>query len=185
MLPPYSRSLADLVFEQAERYGSHPAVIAGDRELSYVELAERAARVAGALRQRGIGRGDRVGLLINNRAEWVEAFFGVMIAGAAVAAFSTWSTADELDWLIGDSGISVLIAVDRFADNDYAAHTRDLAPRHPGLRETVLLSGFAALTDAAPASRLCRRLGARALIPDYRLAPEHPFPAAAEDCHSA
>ena len=162
MLPPYSRSLADLVFEQAERYGSHPAVIAGDRELSYVELAERAARVAGALRQRGIGRGDRVGLLINNRAEWVEAFFGVMIAGAAVAAFSTWSTADELDWLIGDSGISVLIAVDRFADNDYAAHTRDLAPRHPGLRETVLLSGFAALTDAAPASRLDPGIGSGA-----------------------
>jgi acetyl esterase/lipase len=58
--------------------------------------------------------------------------------------------------------------------------------------ERVLLylhgGGFALRTPnlhARYVARVCRALGARALIVDYRLAPEHPFPAAIEDCHAA
>ncbi len=128
MNAPYSRTLADLVFEQAERHSGRPAVICAGRIVSYAELARRAARMAAALRNRGIGCGDRVGLLVNNRLEWLEAFFGAAIAGAVTVAFSTWSTRDELDWLLRDSAVRLLIALDRFGDNDFAAALRALVP---------------------------------------------------------
>src|SRR5579884_3955274 len=114
MQAPRSRTLADLAFEQAERYGDAPAVICGDRSVGYRELAERARRVAGGLRRLGIRRGERLGLLVNNRLEWVETFFGAAMLGSVVTAFSTWSKRDELDFLIGDSGVDALILLDRF-----------------------------------------------------------------------
>ncbi len=125
---PYSRTLADLLFEQAGRYGANPAVICGDRQVSYADLALRASRVAAGLRQCGVRRGDRVGLLMNNRLEWLEVFFGAAIVGAVVVAFSTWSKRSELEWLLGDADVRVLFALDRFGEQDFAEDLRAIAP---------------------------------------------------------
>ncbi len=96
-------------------------------------LAVRCASFASASR--------RVGLLINNRPEWLEAFFGTQIAGGVVVAFSTWSTPDELDWLLQDSAVRMLIALDRFGDNDFTAALADRweSRRYPALRHVALL----------------------------------------------
>jgi fatty-acyl-CoA synthase len=166
MHAPNSRTLADLLFEQAARYGEATAVICGDRIVSYAELMQRAGRIAAGLRKRGVRRGDRVGVLINNRLEWLEAFFGAMITGATVVAFSTWSKRDELAWLLEDSEISVLVALDRFGDQSFAEDLHALVPQarsatpwqsptYPRLRHIVLLGGgefesYAALAESEP-----------------------------------
>jgi fatty-acyl-CoA synthase len=171
MEAPFSRTLADLIFEQAERYGTRPAVIWQDQVVSYSELCERAAGIAASLGARGIVRGDRIGLLINNRPEWLEVFFGTMIAGGVVVALSTWSTAEELDWLLQDSGATTLIALDRFGDNDFSAVLRRLVPeaatenrwrsaRYPALRDIVLLGdSYDRLRTVAPMGRQTPRAG--------------------------
>jgi fatty-acyl-CoA synthase len=117
---PYSRTLADLLFEQAARYGANPAVICGGRHISYEGLAQRAGRIAAGLHQRGVRRGERVGLLMNNRLEWLEVFFGASIVGATVVAFSTWSKRSELEWLLGDADVRVLFTLDRFGEQGFA-----------------------------------------------------------------
>jgi fatty-acyl-CoA synthase len=141
MQAPYSRTLADLLFEQSERYGAAPAVICGDRTSSYADLAQSAGRIAAGLRDLGLHRGDRVGVLINNRVEWLEACFGATIIGAVVVAFSTWSTRDELSWLLEDSDVRVLIALDHFGDQDFASDLQSILPNAacPHLRDVFLL----------------------------------------------
>ena len=61
--------------------GTKTAVIAGDRELSYVQLAERSTRLANALRDRGVAKGDRVAYLGENDPSFLETLFAAGLAG--------------------------------------------------------------------------------------------------------
>jgi acyl-CoA synthetase (AMP-forming)/AMP-acid ligase II len=76
----------------------------GGGEVSYGELWERAARVAGGLRERGLGRGDRVALRLSNGIDWVLAFFGTQMLGGVVVPVNTRFTEEEVAYVVGDSG---------------------------------------------------------------------------------
>jgi fatty-acyl-CoA synthase len=128
MTMPVSRDLGFLLREQAARFGVHPALIGGRETIGYDALADRAARIASFLTARGVRHGDRIGLLMNNRPEWVETFFGAVMAGAVVVAFSTWSKRDELAYLIEDSGIRLLVALDQFSGQNFADDLRTMPP---------------------------------------------------------
>jgi fatty-acyl-CoA synthase len=141
MRPPLSRTLYGLLCEQAERYPARPAVICSERSASYAELAAAAGRIAAALRARGVGRGERVGILFENRLEWLEACFGAAALGAVAVPFSTWSKPSELAFLLDDSEAAALISVAGFGGQDFAAALATLAPRRPRLRVIVLLGG--------------------------------------------
>ena len=125
---PVSRDLGILLREQAARFGAHPALIGGGETIGYGALCDRASRIASFLIARGVTRGDRVGLLMNNRPEWVETVFGAAMAGAVVVAFSTWSKRDELAYLIADSGIRLLVTLDQFSGQNFAHDLRTMAP---------------------------------------------------------
>lgn len=166
MQPPYSRTLFELVDEQATRHLDAIAVLCGTERLTYPDLARRARQAAAVLRSRGVGRGDRVGLLINNRTEWLELAFGAWLLGAVVTPFSTWSTSQELEFLLADSDVCILVALPSFSRVDYADILRTLVPeaagpegwqsaRFPALRSILMLDGaagfpgYAAARDAA------------------------------------
>src|SRR5215475_15533249 len=113
---PYSRTLFELLCEQAANAPERPAAIANDGAVSYAELEARARRVAQGMREAGVSRGDRVGLLADNRIQWLEVLFAAAALGATLVPFSTWSTTRELDFLLSDSQVRFLFTIDRFGE---------------------------------------------------------------------
>ena len=159
MRAPYSRSLFDLICEQAERYPDRLAVIAGEARVTYAELRERAARVGGALRAAGLRRGERIGMLISNRIEWIELCLGAAAVGAVPVPFSTWSTRREIDFLLADSRVRMLFSLERMGDQNYAADLAELlkerTTRYPLLETVVYIeSGYANFVAQSPLTEI-------------------------------
>lgn len=65
------------------------AIIFEGRSVTWAELDQRASKVAQALRERGVGFGDTISLMMDNRIEFIENMFGIMRAGAAVSLINT------------------------------------------------------------------------------------------------
>ncbi len=82
---------------------------AGERAISYAELDRAARGVATSLRQRGIGPGDKVALLVPNVPEFTIAYFGILYAGAAVVPINVLAAAPEVSYFLQDSEARLLI----------------------------------------------------------------------------
>jgi long-chain acyl-CoA synthetase len=80
--------------------------------LTYQELWDRAARVAGGLRDAGVRRGDRVAVRHGNTIDWVLSFFGTQLAGGVVVPVNTRFAEPEVDYVVSDSGAKVVLSPD-------------------------------------------------------------------------
>jgi acyl-CoA synthetase (AMP-forming)/AMP-acid ligase II len=104
------RSLRELLAQSA-LHGEKEHLVEGERRISFAEHVRRVASVAAALRERyGIGKGDRVAILAENRVEWPLSFWATMSLGGIVAALNGWWTADEIAYGLEDSEPKLLIA---------------------------------------------------------------------------
>ena len=128
MRAPYSRTMFDLLCEQAERYPQRLAVICDSVQTTYSQLHDKADLIAAGLKSLGLGRNDRVGLLLNNRTEWLEICFGTAAIGAVLVPFSTWSKRRELEFLFGDSRIKALFSAARMGEQDFGKDIAALLP---------------------------------------------------------
>jgi acyl-CoA synthetase (AMP-forming)/AMP-acid ligase II len=92
--------------------------------LTFAELNERCNQLANALLASGIEKGERVGLLLMNSAEFMEAYFALAKIGAVVVPLNWRLVADELEFILKNSGTRRLLFDDDFVDTVADLHAR-------------------------------------------------------------
>ncbi len=101
-----------------------PALIADAGTISFGELYERSQRVAAALHDAGLRRGDGVALVLPNRPEFFEITWGCQLSGLYYTAVNTHFTPDEVAYVIGDSEAKAVFVDGEMAE--IAAHVSDV-----------------------------------------------------------
>jgi long-chain acyl-CoA synthetase len=98
-------NLAQWLARTSQRHGERTAIGHGlEPWCSYAELALRASRLAGWLQSQGVNAGDRVGLFLSNRPEYVVMLWGIWWAGAAAVPINAKLHVREAAWILGHSG---------------------------------------------------------------------------------
>ncbi|HET6870203.1 MAG TPA: long-chain fatty acid--CoA ligase [Solirubrobacteraceae bacterium] len=109
-------SLAYNLTGSAERYPQTAALRFGDAVITYAELDQATAAVAGVLRNLGIEPGDRVGVMLPNVPQFAMAYYGVLRAGGVVVPMNVLLKEREVAFYLGDSSAKLIFAWHELAD---------------------------------------------------------------------
>ena len=123
-----------------ERFGERDALVdvhAGVR-FTYAEFLGIVRQVATGLLDLGVTAGDRVGVWSPNRWEWTVVQYATAEIGAILVNINPAYRTSELTYVLGQSGISVVLAAESYKDSDYAGMLEQVRPETPGVREVVL-----------------------------------------------
>jgi acyl-CoA synthetase (AMP-forming)/AMP-acid ligase II len=113
--PPVPRFLDDRPAYWAQTKPDEEAISYLGRSFTWAQFDDRVRRLAGALAERGVGRGDVVAFLDKNHPACVETTIGAASLGAATAIINFRLAGDEVDYVLNDSGAKLLIVGKEFA----------------------------------------------------------------------
>ena len=106
---------------------------------TYAELAADVDALALGLLEMGIAKGDRVGIWAPNCAEWTLTQYATAKIGAILVNINPAYRARELEFVLNQSGSTLLIAAAKLKTSDYAGMIAEVRPRCPELKTVVLI----------------------------------------------
>lgn len=104
-----SLSLTHMLAESARLHRERTAVVCGGDRVSYAQLWEQSKAFAAELRDRHIGANDIVALLAPNVIDFPRAYYAILLMGAVVVPVHALLTADEIAYMLADSGAKLLV----------------------------------------------------------------------------
>jgi long-chain acyl-CoA synthetase len=130
--PPNLRALVEL----SRTHGPRTATLLEDERVSFEAQYRAIVALAEALRERGIGKGDRVATAMRNLPEWVVSFFAITSLGAIAVPLNAWWTGAELEYGLTDSGAKLLIV-----DGQRWERIAPFRDRLPDLQRVIVTRG--------------------------------------------
>jgi len=114
-----------VVFEEMRVHGAKDYIVYEDDRLTFADAIRAASTLAHLLRDRfDVDKGDRVAIAMRNFPEWVVAFWAIATIGAVVVPLNAWSSAEELQYGLEDSGSRVV-----FVDQERAVRLSNVMLR--------------------------------------------------------
>jgi fatty-acyl-CoA synthase len=140
-VPLLGETIGENLRRTVERVGDHDALIVRSQgyRATYRQLWEQTSQAARGLMARGVKPGDRVGIWAPNRFEWVVIQYATARIGAILVNINPAYKSTELEYVLNQSGISLLLLARAFRQSDYAGMLADVRDRCPALREAIVL----------------------------------------------
>jgi fatty-acyl-CoA synthase len=119
-----------------QQFPRRTAVVCRDERFTYTQFADRVGRLAGALRRSGVRPGDRVAFLSANCHRLLEAYYGVLEAGAVLLPLNMRLAPAELSYILNDAEATVL-----FVEKQFLGLLESFRNEIPSVRSLYLLDG--------------------------------------------
>ncbi|MYK74479.1 MAG: AMP-binding protein [Acidimicrobiaceae bacterium] len=151
-VPLLSETIPQNLARTVAEHGGRDALVSVEQGLryTYTEFAGEVDRVARGLMGIGVAKGDRVGIWSPNYAEWVLVQYATARIGAILVTINPAYRSSELEYVLNQSQISVLVAVESFLTSDYRSMITEVWDRAPAERVVYLhTSDWDTLLEAA------------------------------------
>ncbi|MGE5701797.1 MAG: long-chain-fatty-acid--CoA ligase [Clostridia bacterium] len=108
-------NITQTLVTQVKNRPNKVSIIDGTKSFTYQQFGQRVARLAGALEQAGVQKGDRVALLMLNEGRYLELLYGITLLGAIVVPLNVRLSPAESIFILRDSGAKALFIHKEFA----------------------------------------------------------------------